>query len=117
VFCVSDRQKPPAGLTFELNKVTHRVNGKAAGSRNQRLVPVSTLDIVYFSCVEMLLNLVFNVVPMELTVAMITTEMPAAMRPYSIAVAPDSSFRNAKTLDIDSLRVIAGLCASLPATD
>jgi hypothetical protein len=25
---------------------------------------------------------------------MIATEMPAAMRPYSMAVAPDSSFRN-----------------------
>jgi len=46
------------------------------------------------------LNLVFNVVPIELTVAIITTEMPAAMRPYSIAVAPDSSLRNAKTFDI-----------------
>jgi hypothetical protein len=34
------------------------------------------------------------------TVAMMTTEMPAAMRPYSIAVAPESSFRNATSLDI-----------------
>ena len=48
----------------------------------------------------MLLNLVLRVLPIELTVAMITTEMPAAMRPYSIAVAPDSSFRNTRTLDI-----------------
>jgi hypothetical protein len=29
-----------------------------------------------------------------------TTEMPAAIRPYSIAVAPDSSFRKATTLDL-----------------
>ena len=41
-----------------------------------------------------------SVLPIVLTVAIITTEMPAAMRPYSIAVAPDSSFRNAKNLDV-----------------
>ena len=34
-------------------------------------------------------NLVLRVVPMFLTTPMITREMPAAMRPYSIAVAPD----------------------------
>ena len=54
----------------------------------------------YFSCVEMLSNLALRVVPIALTVAMITTEMPAAIKPYSIAVAPDSFFRNARTLDI-----------------
>jgi hypothetical protein len=40
------------------------------------------------SWVETLVNLVLSVVPIALTVAMITTEMPAAIRPYSIAVAP-----------------------------
>src|SRR5262245_25199065 len=54
----------------------------------------------YFNCVEMLLNLPLRLEPIALTVAMITTEMPAAIRPYSIAVAPDSSFRNAYSLDI-----------------
>jgi hypothetical protein len=43
----------------------------------------------YFSCVEMLPKLVFSLVPMPLTAAIITTEMPAAIRPYSMAVAPD----------------------------
>ena len=33
----------------------------------------------------MLSNLPFKVVPIALTVAMLTTEMPAAIRPYSIA--------------------------------
>src|SRR5262249_55551342 len=51
----------------------------------------------YLSWVEMLLNLPLRVLPMVFTVAMITTEMPAAIKPYSIAVAPDSSFRNART--------------------
>ena len=36
----------------------------------------------------MLLNLPLRLVPIALTVAMMTTEMPAAIRPYSIAVAP-----------------------------
>src|ERR1043166_413591 len=49
------------------------------------------------SWVLMLENFVFNVVPMPLTTAMITTEMPAAMRPYSMAVAPDWSFTNRET--------------------
>jgi hypothetical protein len=35
----------------------------------------------------MSLNFVFKLEPIAFTVAMITTEMPAAMRPYSIAVA------------------------------
>ena len=54
----------------------------------------------YLSCVETLSNFALRVEPIALTVAIITTEMPAAIRPYSIAVAPDSSFKNAKTLDI-----------------
>ena len=48
----------------------------------------------------MLSNLPFKVVPIAFTDAMITTEMPAAIRPYSIAVAPDSFFRNAVILDM-----------------
>jgi hypothetical protein len=50
-------------------------------------------ETTYLSCVEISVNLVLRVVPIELTVAMITTEMPAAMRPYSIAVAPVASYR------------------------
>src|ERR1700676_3517840 len=36
-------------------------------------------------------KVVFRLVPTPCTTAMIATEMPAAMRPYSMAVAPDSS--------------------------
>ena len=35
-------------------------------------------------------------VPRPFTAAMIASEIPAAIRPYSIAVAPDSSFRNSE---------------------
>ena len=43
-----------------------------------------------------MLNVVFKFVPSACTVAMIATAMPAAMRPYSMAVAPDSSRMNCK---------------------
>ncbi len=36
----------------------------------------------------MLENVLLSVVPNPLTTAMIATEMPAAIKPYSIAVAP-----------------------------
>jgi hypothetical protein len=58
------------------------------------------VDRAYFSWVEMLLKLVLSLVPIVLTTAMMATEMPAAIRPYSIAVAPDSFLRNATIFDI-----------------
>ena len=39
-------------------------------------------------------NWVFSVVPRPLTTAMIASAMPAAIKPYSIAVAPDSLDKN-----------------------
>src|SRR5258708_1946162 len=46
-------------------------------------------------------NLVLRLPPMPLTAPMIASEIPAAIRPYSMAVAPDSSFRKrTKSLDI-----------------
>src|SRR5262245_53438594 len=38
-------------------------------------------------------NVVFKLLPTEFTATIIATEMPAAISPYSIAVAPDSSLR------------------------
>jgi hypothetical protein len=40
------------------------------------------------------LNLLLKLLPRPLTTVMIAIEMPAAMRPYSMAVAPDSSAKN-----------------------
>lgn len=39
--------------------------------------------------------MLLSFVPTPFTVAMIAIDMPAAIRPYSIAVAQDSSFRKA----------------------
>jgi len=47
---------------------------------------------LYFSVLERLLNAVFRLLPRPWITAMMATDMPAATRPYSIAVAPDSSF-------------------------
>src|SRR3972149_1878095 len=46
----------------------------------------------YLSWVEMLVNLVFSELPRPFTTAMIATEMPAAMRPYSMAGGPEAAF-------------------------
>jgi hypothetical protein len=42
----------------------------------------------------MLVNVVFRLDPTPATTVMIATEMPAAIKPYSIAVAADSSRKN-----------------------
>jgi hypothetical protein len=48
----------------------------------------------HLSWLEMLVNVVLRLPPSVLTTAMMATEMPAAIRPYSIAVAPDRSVQN-----------------------
>jgi hypothetical protein len=48
----------------------------------------------YFSELLIEVNWVLRVVPRPLTTAMIASAIPAAMRPYSIAVAPASSDKN-----------------------
>src|SRR6202042_1889002 len=51
----------------------------------------------YFIAVETDEKVEFKLVPRAWTVAMIATAIPAAMRPYSIAVAPASSARKRNT--------------------
>jgi predicted GNAT superfamily acetyltransferase len=48
----------------------------------------------YFSELFRDVNLVFSLAPMPFTTLMIAREMPAAIRPYSMAVAPVSSRKN-----------------------
>ena len=43
----------------------------------------------YFNAVETDEKVVFRLVPSACTVAMMATAMPAAIRPYSMAVAPE----------------------------
>ena len=46
-------------------------------------------QLIWLSAFETVVNVVFKFPPRACTTAIIATEMPAAMRPYSIAVAPD----------------------------
>ena len=68
------------------------------GPRNK----ARTLDLLepYFNAVDTLVNVVVKAVPVACTAAMIAMEMPAAIRPYSMAVAPDSSLQNARKRDM-----------------
>jgi hypothetical protein len=52
----------------------------------------------YFNEVLLELNMVFRLLPSPSTTAMIASAIPAAISPYSIAVAPDSSDMNFKRL-------------------
>jgi hypothetical protein len=54
--------------------------------------------IAYFNEVLIELNVPLSVVPMLFTTVMIASEIPAAIRPYSIAVAPDSSHKKFMTM-------------------
>jgi hypothetical protein len=53
----------------------------------------------YRYCNEVLIevNLVFSLLPIPFTDVMMTSAMPAAIRAYSIAVAPVSSAQNFRT--------------------
>jgi hypothetical protein len=50
-----------------------------------------------FTFVPTFVNVPLRFVPTVVTAAMIAVEISAAIKPYSIAVAPDSSFRNLET--------------------
>jgi hypothetical protein len=54
----------------------------------------------YFNAVETDPKVVLRFEPAPFTTLMIMTEIDAAMRPYSTAVAPDSSFRKARICPI-----------------
>ncbi len=56
----------------------------------------------YFSELLIEVNLSFRLEPRPLTTAMIASEMPAAIRPYSIAVAPDSLDKNCLRMRFNS---------------
>jgi hypothetical protein len=61
--------------------------------------PDDIRSCAYGYCKEALIevNLVFSLVPSPFTVAMMASAMPAAIRPYSIAVAAFSSAQNFRT--------------------
>src|SRR3954451_3601022 len=71
-------------------KFTLSENGKGPGL--PRAFAARQSAPVYFSDELIEVNLAFRLEPRPLTTVMIASEMPAAIRPYSMAVAPDWSF-------------------------
>jgi hypothetical protein len=61
-------------------------------------MPPETGD--YFSEFEIVTKFVDNWVPRPFTAVMIAIAIPAAIRPYSMAVAPDSSLKNDLMIDV-----------------
>ena len=64
-------------------------NGRAAQPQAAPPVSVAGSLVAYFNAVDTIVNVVVKAVPVACTTAMMATEIPAAIRPYSIAVAPD----------------------------
>ena len=75
----------------DTHDVTRRIGGEKKAP-DQPGPQCSKSTDAYFSEVLIELNLVFRLLPRPLTTAIMASEMPAAMRPYSMAVAPDWSF-------------------------
>jgi hypothetical protein len=73
-------------------------NSLAGGDQEQPLKknspPLGNAGGNYFKEVLIEVNFSFMVVPRPFTTVMIARAIPAAIRPYSIAVAPDSSDQN-----------------------
>src|SRR4029453_9158092 len=82
------------GKTSKAHRIREvfRCTGKkrAPAGPGQREPRAGNQDI-YLTAVWMLVNVVFRPLPTVPTTVTMATEMPAAMRPYSMAVAPDSS--------------------------
>ena len=90
----SKRSWRPVGWRVRRRKPQQGVFKNARSRREGRLRSTVATSLRYLMAVEMLLKVVFRLVPRVLTTRMIAAAMPAAIRPYSIAVAPDSSLRN-----------------------
>ena len=70
------------------------------GGATQSVLPTQKPRPPHFNEVEIVLKLVESFVPTPLTAVMIAMAIPAAIRPYSIAVAPVSSARNLRMVSI-----------------
>jgi hypothetical protein len=78
------------GVLGPLNSTVGNQNGPLGiYSDGKRPVPAA-----YFNEVLIEVNLVLRLVPSPFTTAIMASEMPAAISPYSMAVAPDSSAIN-----------------------
>src|SRR5437773_2165405 len=75
------------------------------------LRPAGRIRNAYFRLVDRLVKVADRLVPTAVTPPMITTAIRAAIRPYSMAVAPDSSLQKLRNI----VRIV-GLPLKIPAT-
>jgi hypothetical protein len=89
-----DKNYPPLGKATQLSfeKMT---TARACNERGRQL------RRPYFRAVLTAVNLVLSAVPTPLTALTIAIAMPAAIRPYSMAVAPVSSAKNLRMVFIE----------------
>jgi len=79
-------------------------DGPAANCCRRRVIALHFDSQLLLRTVLTLLNVELRLVPTVVIAPMITTDMSAAINPYSIAVAPVSSSRNAATMPFASPR-------------
>src|SRR5450631_3286533 len=84
------RRQPRTSFNSGCRQTYERPRSMAPGPLYLQ-IPADYLPAVA-SCDVTVLNVLVSCVPRPLTAAMMATEMPAAIKPYSMAVAPDSSF-------------------------
>src|SRR5689334_10939658 len=77
------------GLRIRNTRYVYRAQRNKGPGTPRGLFASYARNVAYFSELLIEVNLVFRFEPRPLTTAMMASEMPAAIRPYSMAVAPD----------------------------
>ena len=80
-----------------MRRIANIVNDPSPAATSKRQAPAHGRGLVgkraktgtQPSCVETVVKVFLSWPPSEFTTVMIATEMPAAIKPYSMAVAPD----------------------------
>jgi hypothetical protein len=85
---------PRDGVAPRAGRVPHLIFVKGEAPLREG----ENLTRFYFNELLIDVNWPFRLVPRPFTTAMIASAIPAAIKPYSIAVAPDSSDKNFKKL-------------------
>lgn len=112
VFQLHDLQAGADALASSAGTNNSAACSRARWSRRFKPPPLArlvqpTYFPALFSALLMIENVVFNWVPRLLITAMIATEIPAAISPYSMAVAPDSSRTNRANASFTSTPQVA----------
>jgi hypothetical protein len=75
-------------------------------SSNDPALPIRP-GFIYFSAVDTEVKVLLRLVPRLVTAMTIAIEMPAAIRPYSMAVAPDRSQKKRRSCDMEGSLTVA----------